>query len=182
MKKALIAAASMAAIAAVFPAAAQAQDAAATKAGPYVGINAGIVDGSGGVDLKAIQGRLGYRFNDWIGVEGDLATGLKSDTDNVAGVDVNTKLKHSADAYVVGFAPIGANTDLLARVGYGTTKLRAKAAGVSASDSEESFNFGVGAQHHFDGLNGVRVDFTRKEFRNGPADANIWSLGYTRKF
>jgi outer membrane immunogenic protein len=183
MKKALIAAASLAAIAAVFPAAAQAQDtAAATKAGPYAGVNVGIVDGSSGIDLKAIQGRLGYRFNDWIGVEGDLATGLKSDTDNIAGVDVNTKLKHSAAAYVVGFAPISANTDLLARIGYGTTKLRAKAAGVSASDSEESFNFGVGAQHHFDGLNGVRVDFTRQEFSNDGGDANVWSLGYTRKF
>jgi len=181
MKNALIAAASLAAIAAVVPAAAQAQEVSA-KTGAYGGLNAGIVDGSGGVDLKAIQGRLGYRFNDWIGVEGDLATGLKSDTDRVAGVDVNTKLKHSADAYVVGFAPIGPSTDLIARVGYGTTKLRAKAAGVSASDSEESFNFGVGAQHHFDGVNGVRFDYTRKEFRNGDANANVWSLGYTRKF
>jgi len=182
MKNALIAAASLAAIAAVVPAAAQAQDAAATKAGAYGGVNAGIVNGSGGVDLKAIQGRLGYRFNDWVGVEGELATGLKSDTDTIAGVDVNTKLKHSAAAYVVGFAPIGANTDILARVGYGTTKLRAKAAGVSASDSEESLNFGVGAQHHFDGLNGVRVDYTRQEFRHDNGDANVWSLGYTRKF
>ena len=182
MKNTLIAAASLAAIAAAVPAAALAQDAAATKVGPYVGLNAGIVDGSAGVDLKAIQGRLGYRFNNWIGVEGDLATGLESDTDNIAGVDVNTKLKHSAAAYVVGFAPIGANTDVLARVGYGTTKLRAKAAGVSASDSEESFNFGVGAQHHFDGLNGVRVDYTRQEFRHDNGNANVWSLGYTRKF
>jgi len=179
MKKALIAAASLAAIATAVPAAAQETTA---NTGVYGGINAGIVDGSGGVDLKAIQGRLGYRFNDWIGVEGDLATGLKSDTDRVAGIDVNTKLKHSAAAYVVGFAPIGPNTDLIARIGYGTTKLRAKAAGVSASDSEESFNFGVGAQHHFDGQNGVRFDYTRQEFRNGGADANVWSLGYTRKF
>lgn len=181
MKNALIAVASLAAMAAVVPAAAVAQEAPA-KAGAYGGVNAGIVNGSGGVDLKAIQGRLGYRFNDWIGVEGDLATGLKSDTDRIAGVDVNTKLKHSADAYVVGFAPIGPNTDLIARAGYGTTKLRAKAAGVSASGSEESFNFGVGAQHHFDGQNGVRFDYTRKEFRHGDDKADIWSLGYTRKF
>jgi len=181
MKKALIAAASLAAFAAVVPAAAQAQDAAATKAGAYANLNIGLFDG-GQADLKAIQGRLGYRFNDWVGVEGELATGIKSDTDTIAGVEVNTKLKHAAAAYVVGFAPIGTDTDLLARIGYGTTKIRAKAAGVSASDSAESFNFGVGAQHHFDGLNGVRVDYTRQEFNDDQGHANVWTVGYSRKF
>ena len=178
MKKALIAAASLAAIAAVVPAA-QAQE-AATKAGAYANLNLGLAD-SGQADLKVIQGRLGYRFNDWIGVEGELATGLDSDTDTIAGVEVNQKLKHAAAGYVVGFAPIGADTDLLARIGYGTTKVRAEAAGVSASDSEESFNFGVGAQHHFDGVNGVRFDYTRQEF-DGDAHANVWTVGYSRKF
>lgn len=181
MKNALIAAASLAAIATVVPAAALAQDAASTNAGAYVNLNVGTVDADN-IDPKVIGGRLGYRFNDWIGVEGELATGLKSDKDTVAGVDVSYKLKHSADAYLVGFAPIAPNTDLIARIGYGTTKIRAKASGVSASDSEESFNFGVGAQHHFDGMNGVRVDYTRKEFGNGGVDANIWSVGYSRRF
>lgn len=181
MKKALIAAASLAAIATIVPAAAQAQDAAASNAGTYVNLNLGLMDADS-ADLKVLQGRLGYRFNDYVGVEGELATGLKSDTDTISGVDVNTKLKHEAAAYVVGFLPVAPNTDLLARAGYGTTKLRAKALGVSASDSAESFNFGVGAQHHFDGANGVRVDFTRQEFTNSKADANVWTVGYSRKF
>src|SRR5689334_7141617 len=181
MKNALIAAASLAAIAAVVHATASAQDAAATKAGAYANLILGLADG-GRADIKAIQGRLGYRFNNWIGVEGDLATGLKSDKDTIAGVEVSQKLKHSANAYVVGFAPIGPSTDLIARVGYGTTKVGAKAAGVSASDSEESFNYGVGAQHYFDGLNGVRADFTRQEFRHDNGHANVWTVGYARKF
>ncbi len=182
MKKALIATASLAAIA-VVPAAAQAQIASTAEVptGVYANINAGIADG-GQADLGVIGGRLGYRFNNFLGVEGELATGLKSDTDTIGGVDVNTKLKHSAAVYGVGFLPVGPNTDLLARVGYGTTKLRAKAAGVSASDSEESWNFGVGAQHHFDGVNGVRVDFTRQEFENDAGHANVWTVGYTRRF
>lgn len=149
--------------------------------GVYGNVNAGIVDADQ-VDLKALQGRLGYRFNNWLGVEGELGTGLKSDTDTVGGVDVNTKLKHAAGAYLVGFAPVGANTDLIARVGYGTSKYRVKAAGVSASDSEDSFNFGVGAQHHFDGQNGVRVDYTRQEFGNSVPDANVWTVGFSRRF
>ena len=179
MKKALIAAASLAAFATVLPAAAQAQE-AIDNAGAYANVNLGLFDG-GQADLKAIQGRLGYRFNDWIGVEGELATGIKSDTDRIGDVRVNTKLKHAAAGYVVGFAPVGANTDLLARIGYGTTKIRARAAGVSASDSAESFNFGVGAQHHFDGVNGVRLDYTRQEFDDDQGHANVWTIGYSRK-
>ncbi|HKP79150.1 MAG TPA: porin family protein [Phenylobacterium sp.] len=183
MKNALISAASLAAIATVVPAAAQAQvaETAAVPTGIYANLNAGIADGNG-ADLGVIGGRLGYRFNNFIGVEGELATGLKSDTDTIGGVDVNTKLEHSAAAYGVGFLPLGPNTDLLARVGYGTTKLRAKAAGVSDSDSEESWNFGVGAQHHFDGVNGVRVDYTRQEYNHDAGHANVWAVGYTRRF
>jgi opacity protein-like surface antigen len=183
MKNTLIAAASLAAIAAVVPAASQAQVAStsAVPTGAYVNIQGGLAD-AGQPDLGVIGGRVGYRFNNFLGVEGELATGLKSDTDTIGGVDVNTKLKHSAAAYGVGFLPLGPNTDLLARVGYGTTKIRAKAAGLSASDSEESWNFGVGAQHHFDGKNGIRADYTRQEFNHDAGHANVWTVGYTHRF
>jgi len=181
MKNALIAAASLAAFATVVPAAAQAQDVNADQIGAYVNLNLGLAS-AGNADVKAVQGRVGYRFHPNFGVEGELATGLESDTDTIGGVRVNQKLKHQAAGYVVGFLPLGPNTDILARVGYGTTKFRTRAAGVSFSDSEESWNFGVGAQHHFDGVNGVRVDYTRYEFDNGPGDADVWTVGYTRRF
>jgi outer membrane immunogenic protein len=181
MKKALIAAASLAAFATVVPAAAQAQDAAADNVGAYVNLNLGMAS-AGSADVKAVQGRVGYRFHPNFGVEGELATGIESDTDTIAGVRVNQKLKHQAAGYVVGFLPISPNTDILARVGYGTTKIRARSGGISASASEESWNFGVGAQHHFDGVNGVRVDYTRQEFEGGPGDADVWTIGYSRKF
>jgi opacity protein-like surface antigen len=181
MKNALIAAASLAAIAAVVPAASQAQTTAPANTGAYVNLNLGLADG-GQADLKAIQGRLGYRFMPYLGIEGELATGIKSDTDTIGGVQVNTKLKHEAAAYGVGFLPVGPNTDILARIGYGTTKLRAKAGGVSVSDSVESVNYGVGAQHHFDGVNGVRADFTRQDFNHDQGHANVWTVGYVRRF
>lgn len=182
MKNALIAAASLAAICAAVPAAAQAQDAAAApKTGAYVNLSAALVDG-GQADLKAVQGRVGYRFHPNFGVEGELAIGIKGDTDTIGGVRVKTTLKHQAAAYAVGFVPVGPNTDVLARIGYGTTKIRAKALGVSASDSAESVNYGVGAQHHFDGLNGVRADYTYQDFNKGLGHANVWSVGYVRRF
>jgi len=177
MKKALISAAAVAATLAL-ASAAQAQEAPTT--GAYVNFNVGVAD-SGPANLWAVQGRLGYRFHQNFGVEGEIATGVKSDDVTVAGVSVDTKLKHQLAAYLVGFLPAGEKTDLIARVGYGTTKIRASAAGFSASGSDESFNFGVGVQHHFDGLNGIRADFTRHEFQDD-GNANVWSIGYSRKF
>jgi outer membrane immunogenic protein len=181
MKNALIAAASLAAIATVVPAAAQAQDAMAPSTGAYANLNLGIADG-GRADLKVIQGRLGFRFMPYLGIEGELATGLKSDNDTIGGIRVNSKLKHEAAAYAVGFLPVSPNTDILARVGYGTTKLRASAGGVSASESVDSVNYGVGAQHHFDGVNGVRADFTRQDFNHNRGHADVYTVGYVRRF
>jgi outer membrane immunogenic protein len=181
MKHAFIAAASLAAITAIVPAAAQAQDATASNVGAYVNLN-GAIASYGGADIGAIQGRLGYRFMPYFGVEGELATWVKSDTDTIAGLRVKQKLQHEAAAYAVGFLPVGPNTDILARIGYGTTKVKVKTAGISASDSAESVNYGIGAQHHFDGLNGIRADYTYQDFNKGQGHANVWSLGYVRRF
>jgi opacity protein-like surface antigen len=181
MKNALIAAASLAAIAAVVPAAAQAQDATASNTGAYVNLNVGAAS-LGSADVLAVQGRLGYRFMPYLGIEGELATGLKSDTDTISGIRVKQTLKHEAAAYAVGFLPVGPNTDVLARIGYGTTKAKVSSGGVSASDSVESVNYGVGAQHHFDGLNGIRADYTYQDFNHGGGHANVWTVGYVRRF
>jgi hypothetical protein len=179
--KILLAAASAAAMALVVPAIAQAQTAPTT--GVYGSLGYAHVDGQG-VDLGALQGRLGYRMNTWFGAEAEGAFGIKDDdVDLGVGTNAKVELKHQLAAYAVGFAPLSENTDLIARIGYGTAKIKASAAGVSASDSGDSFNFGVGAQHHFDGVNGVRVDWTRHDFRDdGAGHADVWSIAYTRKF
>ena len=181
--KVMIAAAVAAAMAALAPVAAQAQDVAA--GGAYGNLGYSYIDADGG-HLDAIQGRLGFKFNNWVGVEGEGAFGIGSED---VTVDVGTgpvtgslKLKHELAAYVVGFAPISANTDLLARIGYGTQKFRARALGVSDSSSVESFNYGVGVQHHFDGVNGVRFDWTRYDLKEGFSSADVFSLSYSRKF
>jgi len=68
--KLLFAAASAAILAAAVTAVAAAQAAPAT--GAYGTI--GYADTHGdGVDLGTIQGRLGWRFNEWLGAEGELA-------------------------------------------------------------------------------------------------------------
>jgi len=179
--KSLMAAASVAVIGMSLPVVSHAQTA------PLTGVygNLGYSDAhSSGVDLGAIQGRLGYRANNWLGVEGELAGGVKSDKVTVApGVDAKVKLKHEEAIYGVGFLPVAPNWDLLARVGYGHTKASASASGVSVSDSGDSWNLGAGAQYHFDGVNGIRADYTRQEFQGHSAGhADVWSLAYSRRF
>jgi len=172
------------------PAAALAQTAAPTGVYGTLGYADAHTDG---VDLGAIQGRLGWRFNNWLGLEGEFAGGVKSDkeTTTVNGVTVNSKvtLKDEEAIYGVGFLPLSNDFDLLARVGYGHTSAKASANAanttIAASQTADgnSWNYGVGAQYHFDGKNGIRGDYTRQEFTgNNSGHADVWSIAYSHRF
>jgi outer membrane immunogenic protein len=174
----------------VLPAAALAQTTAPTGVYATLGYADAHTDG---VDLGAIQGRLGWRFNNWLGLEGEFAGGVKSDKDTttVGGVTVNSKikLKDEEAIYGVGFLPLSSNFDLLARVGYGHTSAKATAStangAIAASQTADgnSWNYGVGAQYHFDGKNGIRGDYTRQEFTgDNSGHADVWSIAYSHRF
>lgn len=177
--KTLIATATAGALAATLaPAMASAQDMTPTGYGT-LGYAASSADG---VNLGAIQGRVGARFGQYLGVEGEAAFGVDDDKTYVAGVPVTVEEKHQLAAYGVGYLPVAPNADLFVRAGYGTTKLKASAAGTSASDDGESWNYGVGGQYFLDDKNGVRADYTRHDFKDSSTDADTWSVSYVRKF
>jgi len=195
LMKLLFAAASVAVFAAAVPAIASAQAAAPTT-NAYGNIGYANTHDSG-ADMGTIQGRLGYRFNNWLGVEGEVAGGVKGDdvSANVGGANVTgkAKIEHQEAIYGVGFLPLNPNWEVLGRVGYGHTKAKISDAsvsgaggtvsGLSASDSGDSWNFGVGAQYHWDGLNGIRADYTREEFTgSGDGHGDVLSVAYSRKF
>jgi len=176
--KSLIALAATTAVLAI-PAIASAQTFSPTTVYGSLGYaNANIDD----VNLGAIQGRLGARFGQYVGVEGELAAGVKEDSVNVAGTSVDVKLQHQAAIYGVGYLPLSPQADLFARVGYGTSKIKASAAGTSAADDGDSWNYGVGGQYFLDDKNGVRLDYTRHDFKDSSENADVWAIGYTRKF
>jgi opacity protein-like surface antigen len=179
MKHSLLTAAGAAVLAAValtaLPAAAQ------TVPSFYGNLGYSAVD-SDDVTLGAITGRLGARFHQNFGVEGEAAFGVDDDSFRVGTVNAKAKLKHEFAAYGVGFLPINEKFELLARLGYGTSKVRVSTPAASASDSDESWNYGVGAQYLFDGVNGVRADYTRHDFGSGGNDADVWAVSYVRKF
>ena len=123
------------------------------------------------VNLGAIQGRLGAQFNPYIGVEGEVAFGVKDDT--VSGIDV--KLNNEYGAYAVAKLPVNDKFDIFGRVGYAHAE--AEVGGTSGSD--DGVAYGVGAQYSFDGQNGIRGDYTKYDFLG---DADVWSVSYVRKF
>lgn len=161
------------------PGAASAQDLSPTTTYGTLGYSASEADG---VNLGAIQGRLGARFGKYLGVEGEAAFGVNNDKTYVAGVPVKIEEKHQVAAYGVGYLPVAPNADLFVRAGYGNTKLKASAAGSSASDDGDSWNYGVGGQYFFNDKNGVRADYTRHDFVGNGPNANEWAVSYVRKF
>jgi outer membrane immunogenic protein len=179
--KSLIAAASAAALCAAIPALAQAQNFSPVTTYGTLGYTNSHVDG--GVDLGAIQGRLGARFGNYVGVEGELAGGVKSDDADVGGTSVNVKLRHQEAIYGVAFLPVTPKADLFARVGYGSSNIRASGSGSSFTGSQDSWNYGVGGQYFLTPKDGVRVDYTRHDF-NGGGDlkSDEWGVSYVRKF
>lgn len=133
-------------------------------------------------DLGAIQGRVGARINPYLGVEGELGFGVKKDDVSIGGVNGKAELKNQFAVYGVGFLPVAPNADLYARVGYGKTEGKVSIPGASADADGNSWNYGVGGQYFLDDKNGVRADYTRHDYEDDAGEADVWSVGYVRKF
>jgi hypothetical protein len=148
----------------------------------YGALGYSFVDGGTGANFGAVTARLGARLHRYFGAEAEGALGVDGDNTTVAGVNVRTKLKHSVAAYAVAFLPVTPQFEFFVRGGYGSSRVRASTPTASASDSEDSWNYGGGGQYLFDAKNGVRAEYTRHDFGNGLGGADVWSASYVRKF
>ncbi|HRH21177.1 MAG TPA: porin family protein [Brevundimonas sp.] len=131
------------------------------------------------VSLDALTGRVGARFSPYFGAEGELSVGLGDET-LVPGVDV--QLNHDAAVYGVASYPIAQNIEVFGRLGYGTTEMEASGLGTTATEHSDSWNYGVGANYLFDGVNGVRADYTRRDYQDDNGEADVWTVSYVRRF
>lgn len=181
MKSLMIAAASVATLATVgFAGAASAQDTSDTTVYGTIGYANVAADGDADVNLGAIQGRIGARFGKYFGVEGELATGVKDDSFDVAGTNVDVELKHEVGVFAVGNYPITDRFDIFARVGYAWAEAKAKGAGISDEADLDGVAYGVGGQYFFTDKDGVRLDYTRHDGKD--AEADVVGVSYVRKF
>lgn len=173
--KSLMIAASAAAMVAAFAAPAMAADV-------QVYGTAGVAQSDGdSVDTTAIQARIGARINPYFGVEGEIAHGVKGDSVTVGGSEFKVKNQGEIAGYAVGYYPVTEKIDLFARVGYGNTDYKVSGLGASGIASGNSWNYGVGGQYFFTPQDGIRAEWTRKDFNDG-GDANVYGVSYVRKF
>ncbi|HKT55031.1 MAG TPA: porin family protein [Caulobacteraceae bacterium] len=133
-------------------------------------------------NVGAITGRLGARFGQYFGVEGELSGGVSNDHINYYGTRTNVHVNDQFAGYGVAFLPVLPNADLFARVGYGQTQLHLSNANGSGTGNENSWNIGAGGQYFFDGKDGVRLDYTRFNAEHSDFNSNVWSVAYVRKF
>jgi outer membrane immunogenic protein len=138
---------------------------------------------SGDNSLGAVTGRVGAKLSRYIGVEGEASFGVKDEDITIGGVDGSVEHEYDAALYAVGTVPVSENFELFGRVGYGTTSIKADVAGVSATEDGESLNYGAGANYFFDSQNGVRADWTRRDFTDDAGgEIDTYGLSFVRRF
>jgi len=170
-----------------------AQPAAASSAYPSVYWSLGdsyLTPGyNGGID--EITGRIGARMGqnwgvNW-GVEGEIGGGVSLYNRNVGPRSTYTTEPVAGAGYLVAYLPVSPmpNLEFLARVGYGASSTHQSVNGYNYDRVTNSANFGVGAQYWLTSNDGVRADYTRRDYIGGsalPDGADVWSLSYVRKF
>ena len=130
----------------------------------------------------AVSGRLGVNLNRYLAVETEASVGVKHDDFTVAGVDGEIKQEWDAAGYVVGKVPVSDKLELFARGGYGHTELKQEIVGANTDVGGDSWNYGAGANYYLDGVNGVRADWTRRDYRDDAGKADAYSVSYIRRF
>lgn len=133
--------------------------------------------------LGAITGRIGAKVSPNVAFEGEASIGVVDDDVTIGGVTGSVEQDYDAAAYAVGILPVSPNFELFGRVGYGTTSIKADVAGITAEEDGESVNYGVGGNYFFDANNGIRADWTRRDFTddNG-GEVDTYGVSYVRRF
>lgn len=149
-----------------------------------------------GHDLGELTGRAGLRFSRYWGVEGEIGGGILGNH-FATGTGINSRVNLSEGvapaAYAVGYLPLmGDKLDLLARVGYGNTPLQVRSdvggssANANTTRTLASWNYGAGAQYALNGKDGLRFDYTRRDFQapglDNPKDTDTYSVSFVHKF
>ena len=152
-----------------------------------------------GHDLGELFGRGGLKFSRYWGVEGEVGGGILGNHFATApGPNSRVNLSEGIQSaiYGVGYVPLpvlgGDKLDLLARVGYGETPLQTRSDfGPNSANSNRTitvanWNYGAGAQYALNGKDGVRLDYTRRDFQfkgpDNPKDVNTYSVAFVHKF
>lgn len=122
-------------------------------------------------DVTGATARLGYKFNDNFGAEGEASFGIEGDTADFLGTPVDVDLDNQFGVYAVGWLPVSENFDLFGRIGYASIDAQGSFGGFSAGADDDGAAVGVGAQYMFNDTWGVRGEYTRLASDDDGVDA-----------
>jgi OmpA-OmpF porin, OOP family len=160
--------------------------------GFYTGANLGIgkpnINMPNGTDKSssAVAGVfLGYKFNKYIGVEGEY-TGIGKVTDNLKG----SAKGDAASLSAIGFLPLNDEFNLYGKLGVAHTKTKVTSSLAPINDAtRNSVTYGLGGEYNFNKNVGMRVgwdhynaavDTAVNNKKN--ANANVVSVGVVYNF
>ena len=200
MKSLIIAAAVVASVGLAAPAFAQTTVADPTLTHPQGYVNLGYTYlNPYGHDVGELFGRGGLKFGRYWGVEGEVGGGVLGNH-FATGPGINSRVNLSEGVqsaiYGVGYLPLpvwgGDKLELLARAGYGETPLGIRSdVGSSSGNANHqitvaNWNYGAGMQYALNGKDGLRFDYTRRDFQDkgsdNPRDMDTYSISFVHKF
>jgi len=147
----------------------------ALAAGPaevYGNLGLTHLDTQDGPSFELVTARVGAKFVKYVGAE--FEDSMAWEQGKVDGEKVS--LRNDWAAYALGFLPITDNVSVFAKVGYGSTKVKA----MGEEDSLSGARYGAGIEAMFDDNNGVRIDYTRAD--NDDINGDAYTVAYVRKF
>lgn len=119
--------------------------------------------------------RMGMDFMPYLG--GEIFGGTSASSGNIGGISL--KVDNMYGAYLKLHAEIATEFELFARAGWVHSTVKASYAGFSASDSDSSFSFGVGAQFVFADNWYMQGDYTSYYSKHGDSITGpAVSIGY----
>ena len=197
MKSLIIAAVAVAGASLAAPAFAQTTDPTLTHPQGYLNLGYTYLNPYGH-DLGEVFGRGGLKFSRWWGVEGEVGGGVIGNhfaTGPTTASRVNLSEGIQSAIYGVGYVPLpvfGDRLELLGRVGYGETPLLIRSDVGSSSNNPNvsktvaSWNYGGGLQYSLNHRDGIRFDYTRRDFQDkgsdNPHDVDTYSVAFVHKF
>jgi len=153
-----------------------ASTASAQDGNAYVNIGVDAVE----FDAYTLSGKVGYKFTDMFAVEGQAAIGIIDNEETIQGISAKAGVDSSFGAFGVLRIPTGEGLNFLVRGGYHFTQLSASAGTADINVDTDGIALGVGSEYSWDGLNGLRLEYTYLDGNGGGSD--VVSLSYVRSF
>ena len=131
-------------------------------------------------DAYSLGAKLGYNVNEYFGVEGEASFGISDDDSD----GIETGVDTAFGGYAIARYPVAPNFEVFGRVGYHTTDVDRSFDDGTESESftADGIAFGGGGQYFFTQNDGIRLEYTHRDFDGDLGNAEVYSVSYVRNF